>query len=57
VIDALACGGVTFGVQSSPMDYLTSCNLFDNELLVVTISRTALSLATTYPNFMEQTCN
>jgi hypothetical protein len=57
VIYALACGAVAFGVQASPSDYLTSRNLFDNELLVVTLSRTALSLATSYSNFMEHTCN
>jgi hypothetical protein len=57
VIDALACGAEAFGVQATPREYLTSRNLFDNELLVVTISRTALSLATTYSNFMEKTCN
>jgi hypothetical protein len=57
VIDALACGAVAFGVQASPREYLTLRNLFDNELLVVTLSRTALSLATSYSNFIEQTCN
>jgi hypothetical protein len=57
VIYALACGAVAFGVQSSPREYLTSRNLFDNEFMVVTLSRTALSLATSYSNFMEQTCN
>jgi hypothetical protein len=57
VIDLLACGAVAFGVQSSPREYLTSRNLFDNELLVVTLSRMALSLETIYSNFMEQTCN
>jgi hypothetical protein len=46
IIDALACGAVAFNVQASPMDYLTSRNLFDNELLVVTLSCTALYLAT-----------
>jgi hypothetical protein len=55
VIDALACGAEAFGVQATPREYLTSRNLFDNELLVVTISRTALSLATPYSNFMEKT--
>jgi hypothetical protein len=57
VIDDLACGAVAFGLQESPREYLTSGNLFDNELLVVTLSRTALSLATSYSNFMEHTCN
>jgi hypothetical protein len=57
VIDALDCGAVAFGVQSSPREYLTSLNLFDNELLVVTLSRMAISLAMSYSNFMEQTCN
>jgi hypothetical protein len=57
IIDALACGTVAFGVQASPREYLTSRNLFDNELLVVTLSHTALSLATSYSNFMEQACN
>jgi hypothetical protein len=57
VIDTLACGAETFGVQATPREYLTSRNLFDNELLVVTISRTDLSLATIYSNFMEKTCN
>jgi hypothetical protein len=57
VTDALACDGVTLGVQSAHREYLTSRNLFDNELMVVTISRTALSLAMIYSNFMEQTCN
>jgi hypothetical protein len=57
VIDALACGAVAFGVQASPREYLTSLNLFDNELLAVTLSHTALSLAMSYYNFMEQTCN
>jgi hypothetical protein len=56
-IDALACGGVKFGVQSAPRRYLAARNIFDNELLVVTILRMALSLATLYSNFMEQTCN
>jgi hypothetical protein len=44
-------------VQASPREYLTSHNLFNNELLVVTLSCTALSLAMSYYNFMEQTCN
>jgi hypothetical protein len=57
VIDALACGGLAFGVQASPREYLTSRNLFDNEFLVVTLSRTVISFATSYSNFMEQTCN
>jgi hypothetical protein len=57
VIDALACGAEAFGVQATPREYLTSRNLFDNEFLVVTLSRSALSLATTYSNFMEKTCN
>jgi hypothetical protein len=57
VIDALYCGAEPFGVHATPREYLTSRNLFDNELLVVTISRTALSLATIYSNFMEKTCN
>jgi hypothetical protein len=57
IIDALAFGGVTVGVNAPTREYLTSRNLFNNELLVVTISRTALSLATSYYNFMEQTCN
>jgi hypothetical protein len=57
VIDDLACGGVAFGVQSAPREYLTSRILFDNELLVVTLLCTALSLATSYSNFMEHTCN
>jgi hypothetical protein len=53
VIDDLACGVVAFGVQASPREYLTSRNLFDNELLVVTLLCTALSSAMTYSNFME----
>jgi hypothetical protein len=57
VIDALACGTVSFGVQASPMEYLTSRKLFDNSFLVVTLSRTARSLATSYSKFMEQTCS
>jgi hypothetical protein len=57
VIDDLACGAVAFGVQKSPREYLTSRNLFDNELLVVTLLSTALFLATRYSNFMEHTCN
>jgi hypothetical protein len=57
VTDALACGAVALGVQASPREYLTSRNLLDNELLVVTLLRTALSLAMSYSNFMEQTCN
>jgi hypothetical protein len=57
VIDDLACGAVAFGVQASHREYLTLRNLFDNALLVVTLSLTALSLATSYSNFMEQTCN
>jgi hypothetical protein len=57
VFDALACDAVAFGVQASPMEYLTSRNLFHNELLVLTLSRMALSLAMSYSNFMEQTCN
>jgi hypothetical protein len=56
VIDALDCGAVDFGVHASPREYLTSRNLFGNELLVVTLD-TALSLAMSYSNFMEQTCN
>jgi hypothetical protein len=43
VMDTLACEVVAF-------------DLFDNELMVVTISRTALSMVTTYSHFMEQTC-
>jgi hypothetical protein len=57
IIDALACGAEPFGVQATPREYLTSRNLFDNELLVVTISRTDLSMATIYSNFMEKKCN
>jgi hypothetical protein len=57
VIDDLACGAVAFGVKASPREYLTSRDLFDNALLVVTLLRTALSLATSYCKFMEQTCN
>jgi hypothetical protein len=57
VIDALACGALALGVQESPREYLTSRNLFDNEFLVVTLSRRALFLVTSYSNFMEQTCN
>jgi hypothetical protein len=57
VIHALACGAVAFGVNAPPREYLTSRNLFDNKLLVVTLSRAALSLATSYSNFMEQKCN
>jgi hypothetical protein len=57
VIDALACGAVAFDVHASLREYLTSSNLLDNELLVVTLSRTDLSLATSYSNFMEQTCS
>jgi hypothetical protein len=53
----LTCEGVAFGIQAGPGEYLTARNLFDNELLVVTISRTALSIVTTYSNFKEQTCN
>jgi hypothetical protein len=47
VIDALTCGGVAFGVQSAPREYLTSRNLLDNALMAATVSRMALSLATT----------
>jgi hypothetical protein len=57
VIDTLYCGAVAVGVQASPREYLTSLNLFHNEFMVVTLSRTALSLAMSYSNFMEQTCN
>jgi hypothetical protein len=57
VIDSLACGGVAFGAQAVPRENLTSRNLFDNEFLVVTILRKAISLAMSYYNFMEQTCN
>jgi hypothetical protein len=57
VSDDLDCVAVALGVQASPREYLTSSNLFDNKLLVVTLSRTALSLATSYSNFMEHTCN
>jgi hypothetical protein len=39
------------------MEYLTSRHLFDTELLVVTILRTALCLATIDTNFMGQACN
>jgi hypothetical protein len=56
-IDAFACGAVAFGVQASPRECLTLFNLFDNELLIVTLLRTALYLATSYSNFMEHTCN
>jgi hypothetical protein len=57
VIDDLACDGVTFGILEAIREYLTVRSLFNNKLLVVTISRTALSMATFYSNFMEQTCN
>jgi hypothetical protein len=56
-IDALDCSTVAFSLQSSPREYLTARNFFDNELLVVTLSRMALSLAMSYSYFMEQTCN
>jgi hypothetical protein len=56
-IEALACDGVTVGIQAALSEYLTACKLFENELLVVTILRTALNLATLYSNFMEQTFN
>jgi hypothetical protein len=57
VIDALACGAVAFGVHALTREYLTSRYLFYTELLVVTLLRTALSLATRYSNFMEHKCN
>jgi hypothetical protein len=57
VIDALDCGEEPFGVHATPREYLTARNLFDNELLVVTILCTALSLASIYSNFMQKTCN
>jgi hypothetical protein len=57
VFDALACDDVAFGIQVSPTEYITARNLFDNELLVVTISQTALSMSTVYSYFMERTCN
>jgi hypothetical protein len=57
ILDALACDSVAFGIKSGPMDYLTARNLFDTELLVVTSSHTALSMVTTYSNYMERTCN
>jgi hypothetical protein len=57
VIEALACFAEALGVQATPREYLASLSLFDNELLVVTILRMVLSLATPYSNFMKKTCN
>jgi hypothetical protein len=57
VIDTLASESVTFSIQARSSEYITARNLFDNQFMVVTISRTALSMATAYYNFMEQTCN
>jgi hypothetical protein len=56
-IDTLASDGVVLGIKARPREYLKACNLFDNEFMVVTISHTTLGMATTYSNFMEQTCN
>jgi hypothetical protein len=57
IIDTLASEGVTVGIQARSSEYLTAHNLFNNELLLVTIFRTALNMATTYSNYMGQTCN
>jgi hypothetical protein len=57
VIDSLASESVTRTIQSSRQEYLPTGNLFDNELLVFSISRSAVSMATFYSNFLEQTCN
>jgi hypothetical protein len=57
VIDSLASESVTWARHASRWEYLPAVNLFDNELLVVSISRSATSLATTYSTFLEQACN
>jgi hypothetical protein len=56
-IETLASEGVTFSTQARYLEYLTARNIFDTELLFITISRTALHMATSYSNFMEQTRN
>jgi hypothetical protein len=57
IIDTLASEGVTFGIQARSREYLTAHNLFNNELLVITISRTDLSMVTSHSNLMDQTYN
>jgi hypothetical protein len=57
MIETLASEGVTFSTHAISREYPTACNLFDNALLVITISHTALSMVTSYSNFMEQTCS
>jgi hypothetical protein len=57
VIDSLASESVPCTRQASHREYLPAGNLFDNELLVVSISRSATSLETTYSTFLEETCN
>jgi hypothetical protein len=44
----------TFSSQARPQEYLVAGNLFDDELLVITISRTVRSMATTYAHFLER---
>jgi hypothetical protein len=56
VIGSLASEGVTFGKHVRYREYLNARNLFDNEFLVITISRTALGMATYYSKLTEQTC-
>jgi hypothetical protein len=56
VIESLSTEGKTCSSQARPGEYLAVGNLFNNELLVITISRTVLSMATTYANFLERTC-
>jgi hypothetical protein len=56
VIDYFASDSVTCIIQASCQEHLPMGNLFDNYLLVVSISCLDTSLVTTYSTFLEQTC-
>jgi hypothetical protein len=56
-IDSLTSEAVNYDTQTSRWEYLPARNLFTYELLAVSISCSAVSRATDYSTFLEQTCN
>ena len=56
VMDSLAYQNVAVAVQANGREYLPARNLFDNELLVVAISRTVVAISKTYSAFLHNAC-
>jgi hypothetical protein len=56
-IDSLSSEAANCAIRASRREYLPARNLFDNELPVVSISCSAVSLATAYSTFLGKTCN